>query len=50
LVNQAGAVLGVAFAIAPDRPTTAYALATSELEAVLRQPLGAAVGTGPCLG
>jgi S1-C subfamily serine protease len=49
LVNQAGAVLGVAFAIAPDRPTTAYALASSELEAVLRQPLGGAVGTGPCL-
>ncbi len=49
LVNQAGAVLGVAFAIAPDRPTTAYALASSELDAVLRQPLGGAVGTGPCL-
>lgn len=49
LVDQSGAVIGVAFAIAPDRPTTAYALASSELEAVLRQPLGGAVSTGPCL-
>jgi hypothetical protein len=42
-------VIGVAFAIAPDRPTTAYALASSELDAVLGQVLGGAVGTGPCL-
>ncbi|MDQ1429134.1 MAG: hypothetical protein QOK39_2610 [Acidimicrobiaceae bacterium] len=49
LVNHDGAVLGVAFAIAPDRPTTAYALASSELDGVLRQPMGAAVSTGPCL-
>ncbi|MDQ6614194.1 MAG: MarP family serine protease [Actinomycetota bacterium] len=49
LVDQAGAVIGVAFAIAPDRPTTAYALASSELDAVLRLPAGGPVGTGPCL-
>jgi S1-C subfamily serine protease len=49
LVNHDGAVLGVAFAIAPDRPTTAYALASSELDGVLRQPMGAVVSTGPCL-
>jgi S1-C subfamily serine protease len=49
LVDHNGAVLGVAFAIAPDRPTTAYALAASELDAVLRQPLSAATTTGPCL-
>ncbi len=49
LVNQAGSVVGVAFAIAPDRPTTAYALASSELDAVLHETLGAAVSTGPCL-
>lgn len=49
LVDQSGAVIGVAFAIAPDRPTTAYALASSELEAVLRVPRGAAVSTGSCL-
>ncbi len=50
LVDQSGVVLGVAFAIAPDRTTTAYALATSELNAVLRQPISGPVGTGSCLG
>ena len=50
LVDQSGVVLGVAFAIAPDRSTTAYALATSELDAVLRQPVSGPVGTGSCLG
>ena len=35
LVNQQGNVVGVAFAIAPDRPGTAYALTTTELDAVL---------------
>jgi S1-C subfamily serine protease len=49
LVDQAGTVLGVAFAIAPDRPTTAYALASTELDAVLAQPIGGAVSTGSCL-
>ncbi|MGH9126467.1 MAG: MarP family serine protease [Acidimicrobiales bacterium] len=49
LVEPTGTVVGVAFAIAPDRPTTAYALASSELEAVVAQPLGVAVSTGPCL-
>ncbi len=49
LVDQTGAVLGVAFAIAPDQSTTAYALATSELNAVLRQPIGGPVATGACL-
>jgi S1-C subfamily serine protease len=50
LVDQSGAVIGVAFAIAPDRPTTAYALASSELDAVLRQPVSGPVSTGACLG
>jgi S1-C subfamily serine protease len=49
LVDQTGAVIGVAFAIAPDRPTTAYALASSELDAVLRSPLSANTTTGACL-
>src|SRR5207244_2042907 len=31
LVNQAGLVIGVAFAIAPDQPGTAYALTTAEV-------------------
>lgn len=48
LVSPDGRVVGVAFAIAPDDPNVAYALDTSELEAVLtdaRTP----VDTGPCL-
>ena len=49
LVDAAGAVMGVAFAVAPDRPGTAYALSTRELRAVLAVPAGAAVATGPCL-
>jgi len=49
LVDTAGDVVGVAFAIAPDRPGTAYALTTKELNPVLAQPRGAAVSTGPCI-
>jgi hypothetical protein len=39
----------VAFAIAPDKPDVAYALATSELEAVLAQPHATQVATGDCV-
>ena len=49
LVNGSGAVMGVAFAIAPDRPGTAYALTDQELRAVLAVPRPAPVSTGPCL-
>ena len=49
LVNTSGGVMGVAFAIAPDRPNTAYALTTRELRAVLNVPRGQTVGTGRCL-
>ncbi len=49
LADTAGNVIGVAFAIAPDRPTTAYALASTEVTAVLNQPLTTVVSTGPCL-
>jgi S1-C subfamily serine protease len=49
LVNQAGAVIGVAFAIAPDRPGTAYALASSELRAVLVAPRATQADSGRCL-
>jgi S1-C subfamily serine protease len=49
LVNPAGAVIGVAFAIAPDRPGTAYALAHTELRAVLSIPRGGPVDSGRCL-
>jgi S1-C subfamily serine protease len=50
LVNAAGQVIGVAFAISADQPSTSYALNTSELEAALteaRSPSG--TSTGPCL-
>ena len=49
LVNPAGAVVGVAFAIAPDRPGTAYALSYQELRAVLSVPRGPQVDSGRCL-
>lgn len=49
LVDPSGTVVGVAFAIAPDRPDVAYALATEELEAVLAGDLSRPVDTGPCL-
>jgi S1-C subfamily serine protease len=50
LVDPRGVVVGVAFAIAPDRADVAYALATSELTAVLGAVAPGRVDTGPCLG
>ncbi len=50
LVNESGAVMGVAFAIAPDEPSTAYAISDKELRPVLAQPRNGPVGTGPCVG
>jgi S1-C subfamily serine protease len=49
LANPAGAVVGVAFAIAPDRPGTAYALTSDELRPVLALGGTAPANTGPCL-
>jgi S1-C subfamily serine protease len=49
LVDPAGEVVGVAFAIARDRSDVAYALAPSELLAVLQARSGSPVSTGPCL-
>jgi S1-C subfamily serine protease len=49
LVNPTGTIVGVAFAIAPDRPGTAYALTTDELRPVLAAGGTGAVNTGPCL-
>lgn len=49
LVNQAGAVMGVAFAIAPDDSGTAYAVTSDELRVVLGAPRARAVSAGPCL-
>lgn len=50
LIDPGGAVVGVAFAIAPDRADVAYALATSEVLAVLNTVAAGPVDTGPCLG
>jgi S1-C subfamily serine protease len=49
LVDTSGRVVGVAFAVAPDKPATSYALAAEELRAVLAVPRGAQVETGPCV-
>jgi S1-C subfamily serine protease len=48
LVDPAGAAVGLAFAIAPDRPNQAYALTIEEVEAVLASGLGP-TEPGPCL-
>lgn len=48
LVDPSGAVVGVAFAIAPDDPDVAFALTIEEVRAVLESPL-APVASGPCL-
>jgi S1-C subfamily serine protease len=49
VVDDTGTVVGVAFAIAPDKPTTAYALTAKELGAVLDEVGAKTVDTGPCL-
>jgi S1-C subfamily serine protease len=48
LVDPTGAVVGVAFAIAPDRPQVAYALTIDEVRAVLEGAL-TPTSAGPCL-
>jgi S1-C subfamily serine protease len=48
LVDVNGEVVGVAFAVSTTRDTTAYALAPSELRAVLAQPRGGGVSTDAC--
>jgi S1-C subfamily serine protease len=49
LVDSQGQVVGVAFAIAPDRPSVAYALAVNELAALLAGDLSEERDTGNCL-
>jgi S1-C subfamily serine protease len=49
LIDPEGRVVGVAFAIAPDKPGVAYALDIEELEAVLSTDVSQPVDTGPCL-
>jgi S1-C subfamily serine protease len=50
LVDPNGVVEGVAFAIAPDQPNVAYALALDEITPVLTSAGTEAVSTGPCIG
>jgi S1-C subfamily serine protease len=50
LVDSSGTLQGVAFAIAPDQPNVAYALALDEITAVLATAGTDAVSTGPCIG
>ena len=49
LADPDGRVVGMAFAIAPDDPTVAYALDTSEVRAALSRASSSPVSTGPCL-
>lgn len=49
LVSPSGEVVGVAFAIAPDKAGVGYALAISEVQAVLDGDVSVAVDTGPCI-
>lgn len=49
LVDSTGVVIGVAFAIAPDRPNVAYALADEELRSVMETAGTSAVSVGKCL-
>ena len=48
LIDREGRVVGVAFAIAPDRPGTAYAVDDTELRAALAAPRTPGAG-GPCI-
>lgn len=49
LVDADGEVVGVAFAIAPDREGTAYALTTAELRDILADADAGAADTGACI-
>jgi S1-C subfamily serine protease len=49
LIDTQGQVVGVAFAIAPDRSNVAYALAVEELSALLAGDLSQEQDTGNCL-
>jgi S1-C subfamily serine protease len=49
LVDTRGEVVGIAFAVSASQATVAYALANSELSAVLEAPHVQPVSTGPCL-
>jgi len=50
LIDPQGDVVGLAFAVAPDKSGVAYALALEEVRAVLSGDLSAERDTGDCLG
>jgi S1-C subfamily serine protease len=49
LVDRAGKVIGVAFAVAPDKKGVAYALDLDELRPLLNSELSSEKDTGDCL-
>ena len=49
LVDPAGRVVGIAFAVSPDSAERAYALSTSELRPLLQLDQSGPTDTGPCL-
>ncbi len=49
LVNTSGQVVGVAFAVANLRRSTAFAVASEDVTPVLAQPRAGATSTGPCI-
>jgi len=49
LVNGSGQVVGVAFAVANLRRSTAFAVASEEVTPVLARPRAGATSTGPCI-
>lgn len=49
VLRDDGTVIGVAVAVAPDRPLVAYALDATELEALGEGADGSRVDTGPCI-
>jgi hypothetical protein len=50
LIDPAGQVVGVAFAIAPDRDQVAYALTPDEIAVVMSGDLDEEASPGPCIG
>ncbi len=49
LVGPNGEIVGIAFAIAPDRENVAYALTSKEVRTILDDPVNQEVDTGPCI-
>ncbi|HTN81923.1 MAG TPA: MarP family serine protease [Acidimicrobiales bacterium] len=49
VVREDGTVIGIAFAVAPDRSSVGYALTSDELQAVMSGALDTPVSTGHCL-